>query len=61
MLQAHERIPSRAMGRPVHLWRYGHFGPPLLVFPSAAGFAQLLFYGFLILAVIGLVIGLIRR
>ena len=40
MLQAHERIPSRALGRPVHLWRYGHFGPPLLVFPSAAGFAH---------------------
>ncbi len=28
---------------------------------SAAGFAQLLFYGFLILAIIGLVVGLIRR
>jgi esterase/lipase superfamily enzyme len=40
MFQAHERIPSRAMGRPMHLWRYGHFGPPLLVFPTAAGFAH---------------------
>jgi esterase/lipase superfamily enzyme len=40
MFQAHERIPSRIMGRPMHLWRYGHFGPPLLVFPTAAGFAH---------------------
>jgi esterase/lipase superfamily enzyme len=40
MLQAHERIPSRIMGRPMHLWRYGHFGRPLLVFPTAAGFAH---------------------
>jgi|SRR5581483_6473160 len=40
MQQAHERIPSRAMGRPIHLWRYGHFGLPVLVFPSAAGFAH---------------------
>ena len=28
---------------------------------SAAGFAPILFYGFLILAVIGLLIGLVRR
>jgi esterase/lipase superfamily enzyme len=40
MLQAHERIPSRVMGRPMHLWRYGHFGKPLLVFPTAAGAAH---------------------
>ena len=40
MQQAHERITSRAMGRPIHLWRYGHFGLPVLVFPSAAGFAH---------------------
>jgi esterase/lipase superfamily enzyme len=24
----------------MHLWRYGHFGPPLLVFPSASGMAH---------------------
>lgn len=28
---------------------------------SAAGIAQLLFYGFLLLAVIGLVVGLVRK
>ena len=28
------------MGRRMHLWRYGQFGAPLLVFPSAAGFAH---------------------
>ena len=40
MLKNLERIPSRAMGRPIHLWRYGHFGWPLLVFPSASGMAH---------------------
>lgn len=28
------------MGRNVHLWKYGHYGRPLLVFPSAAGMAH---------------------
>lgn len=28
------------MGRPMHLWRYGRYGPPLLVFPSASGLAH---------------------
>ena len=28
------------MGRKVHLWCYGSFGPPVIVFPSAAGFAH---------------------
>ena len=40
MLRRHEMLPSPAMGRPVHLWCYGHFGPPLVVFPTAAGFAH---------------------
>jgi len=40
MFSKHEMIPSRAMGRRVHLWRYGHFGPPVLVFPSASGMAH---------------------
>lgn len=40
MLRQHEIIPSQAMGRGIHLWRYGHFGPPLLVFPSASGMAH---------------------
>ena len=34
------QLPSQAMGRPVHLWCYGHFGLPVIVFPSAAGFAH---------------------
>lgn len=33
-------IESSAMGRRVHLWAFGHWGAPLLVFPSAAGFAH---------------------
>ncbi|MEM8964060.1 MAG: alpha/beta hydrolase-fold protein [Acidobacteriota bacterium] len=28
------------MGRPMHVWCFGHFGAPILVFPSAAGFAH---------------------
>ncbi len=28
------------MGRKLYLWQYGHFGPPLLVFPSASGMAH---------------------
>jgi len=33
-------LESPAMGRKVHVWAYGHYGPPVLVFPSAAGFAH---------------------
>ena len=40
MYGKHERIASQAMGRTMHLWRYGEFGPPLLVFPSASGLAH---------------------
>jgi esterase/lipase superfamily enzyme len=40
MIRKHEMIPSREMGREVHLWRFGHFGAPLLVFPSASGMAH---------------------
>ena len=40
MHKRHEMIPSQAMGRHIHVWCYGHFGPPLVVFPSAAGFAH---------------------
>ena len=36
----YERIPSDAMGRDVHVWRYGWWGAPVLVFPTAAGFAH---------------------
>ncbi|MDJ0841373.1 MAG: alpha/beta hydrolase-fold protein [Acidobacteriota bacterium] len=40
MHKRHEMIPSRAMGRHIHVWCYGHYGPPLIAFPSAAGFAH---------------------
>jgi len=40
MDKSHELIPSASMGRPIHLWRYGHWGAPLLVFPTAAGMAH---------------------
>ncbi len=33
-------IESVAMGRRMHVWSFGHWGAPLLVFPSAAGFAH---------------------
>jgi esterase/lipase superfamily enzyme len=36
----HLLLDSPAMGRQVHLWAYGHFGLPIVVFPSAAGFAH---------------------
>ena len=28
------------MGRSVHVWCFGHYGHPVVVFPSAAGFAH---------------------
>lgn len=40
MLSKHELISSVAMGRRMHLWRHGHFGVPVLVFPSASGMAH---------------------
>ncbi len=40
MKRRHEMIESQAMGRRVHVWAFGHWGAPLLVFPSAAGFAH---------------------
>lgn len=36
----HLQLESPTLGRKVHVWCYGHFGPPVLVFPSAAGFAH---------------------
>jgi len=36
----HLMLPSVAMGRDVHLWTYGNFGMPIVVFPTAAGFAH---------------------
>lgn len=40
MFSQHERVDSQCMGRPMHLWRFGHFGVPLLVMPSSAGMAH---------------------
>ncbi len=40
MRARHLLLESPAMGRAVHVWCYGHFGPPVVVFPSAAGFAH---------------------
>lgn len=34
------RLPSAALGRRVHLWTYGHWGVPVLAFPTAAGMAH---------------------
>lgn len=36
----HQTVDSPQLGRPVHLWTFGWFGMPVLVFPSAAGFAH---------------------
>lgn len=40
MQRRHELLPGGPMGRNMHLWVYGHFGAPVLVFPSAAGMAH---------------------
>lgn len=36
----HIRLDSPDMGRQMHVWTYGWWGRPLLVFPTAAGFAH---------------------
>lgn len=40
MHERYLRMPSRHLGREVHIWTFGHFGQPILVFPSAAGIAH---------------------
>ena len=40
MRKSLDRLNSPALGRTVHLWRYGHYGVPLVVFPSSAGLAH---------------------
>ena len=40
MTDRYLQLPSEAMGRKIHLWCYGHFGVPVVIFPSAAGFAH---------------------
>lgn len=36
----HLLLPSPDLARDLHLWTYGHFGAPIIVFPTAAGFAH---------------------
>lgn len=36
----YQRIPGPAMGRDVHLWTFGWWGAPVLVFPTAGGMAH---------------------
>ena len=50
-----ERIASAAMGRSMHVWRFGHWGRPVLVLPSAAGTAHEWYEGGLIDALRGLI------
>lgn len=40
MRRRHELIESRFMGRRMNVWCYGHWGAPVLVIPTAAGFAH---------------------
>jgi esterase/lipase superfamily enzyme len=35
----HLLLPSRHLGRDVHLWTHGWYGAPVLVFPTASGMA----------------------
>ena len=35
-----ERIYSSNLGRPIHVWIYGHWGSPVLAFPTAGGYAH---------------------
>lgn len=36
----HHMLPAPALGRHLHMWTYGHYGAPILVIPTAAGFAH---------------------
>ncbi len=40
MHERYLRLPSRHMGRSVHLWTFGWWGTPVLVFPSASGLSH---------------------
>ncbi len=39
MAQLH-RFYSHELGRDVHVWSYGHYGTPIIVFPTAGGMAH---------------------
>lgn len=36
----HVRLYSPDLGRHVHVWAYGHYGTPVIVFPTAGGMAH---------------------
>ena len=40
MAGRHELLDGGPMGRRMHLWKFGHYGTPVVVFPTAAGFAH---------------------
>lgn len=40
MQSRHLQLDTAHLGRPQHLWAYGHFGLPVVVFPSAGGMAH---------------------
>jgi esterase/lipase superfamily enzyme len=40
MVGKHEMLEGGPMGRKIHMWSFGHYGQPLVVFPTAAGFAH---------------------
>ncbi|MEM7166653.1 MAG: alpha/beta hydrolase-fold protein [Planctomycetota bacterium] len=40
MSKRHEMLECSSMGRRVHVWCYGHWGVPVVAFPTAAGFAH---------------------
>ena len=40
MQKVFHKFPNNFMGREFYLWSYGHYGLPVLVFPSAAGMAH---------------------
>jgi esterase/lipase superfamily enzyme len=40
MRRQHVTLFSPVLGRTMHVWMYGHWGQPVLAFPSAAGFAH---------------------
>ncbi|MCA9566319.1 MAG: hypothetical protein KC656_00680 [Myxococcales bacterium] len=40
MVGKHEMLEGGPMGRKVHMWSFGHYGQPVIAFPSAAGFAH---------------------
>ena len=40
MVGRHELLDAGPMGRRMHMWSFGHYGVPVVVFPTAAGFAH---------------------